>query len=229
MRLLLVEDVLVAGRLLAKGLRDNAYAVDVVTDGDTAIARVGVNDYDLIILDLGLPDIDGIALCEALRKQAVHAPVLMLTARDAVQMRVAGLDSGADDYMTKPFDLDELLARLRALLRRGARTPLPEHLVVGPLRLDTRAQTAHCADVRLPLTTREYAFLEYLARHAGEVVGRSAIAEHVWDDSYDPMSNVIEVYVQRLRRKLTLGGGDSLIKTRRGAGYVLSEDSPANG
>jgi len=224
MRLLLVEDELVAGQLLAKGLRDSAYAVDVVADGQTAIARVGVNDYDLIILDLGLPDIDGIAVCQSLRDQDIHAPVLMLTARDAVQMRVAGLDSGADDYMTKPFDLDELLARLRALLRRGARRPLPERLVVGPLLLDTRAQTAHCADVRLPLTTREYAFLEYLARHAGEVVGRSAIAEHVWDDSYDPMSNVIEVYVQRLRRKLTLGGGDFLIKTRRGAGYVLSDD-----
>jgi two-component system copper resistance phosphate regulon response regulator CusR len=224
MRLLLVEDELVAGRLLAKGLRDNAYAVDVVSDGETAIARAGVNDYDLIVLDLGLPDIDGLSVCQSLRKQGIHAPVLMLTARDAVRMRIAGLDSGADDYMTKPFDLDELLARLRALLRRGARTPLPERLAVGPLQLDTRAQTADCKDVRLPLTTREYAFLEYLARHAGEVVGRSAIAEHVWDDSYDPMSNVIEVYVQRLRRKLALGGGDALIKTRRGAGYVLSDE-----
>jgi len=224
MRLLLVEDELVAGRLLAKGLRDNAYAVDVVSDGETAIARAGVNDYDLIVLDLGLPDIDGLSVCQSLRKQGIHAPVLMLTARDAVRMRIAGLDSGADDYMTKPFDLDELLARLRALLRRGARTPLPERLAVGPLQLDTRAQTADCKDVRLPLTTREYAFLEYLARHAGEVVGRSAIAEHVWDDSYDPMSNVIEVYVQRLRRKLALGGGDALNKTRRGAGYVLSDE-----
>jgi two-component system copper resistance phosphate regulon response regulator CusR len=223
MRLLLVEDELVAVRLLAKGLRDHAYAVDVVADGASALAAAGINDYDVIVLDLGLPDVDGLEVCQSLREQGVHVPVLMLTARDAVQMRIAGLDSGADDYLTKPFDLDELLARLRALLRRGARALVPERLTVGPLVLDTRAQTAWCGDVRLPLTTREYAFLEFLARHAGEVVGRSAIAEHVWDDSYDPLSNVIDVYVQRLRRKLALGGADTLIKTRRGAGYVLSD------
>jgi two-component system copper resistance phosphate regulon response regulator CusR len=223
MRLLLVEDESVAARLLAKGLRDHAYAVDVVPDGESALACVGVNDYDLIVLDLGLPDLDGLDVCRALRRHGAHVPVLMLTARDAVQMRIAGLDSGADDYMTKPFDLDELLARLRALLRRGGRALVPDRLTVGSLVLDTRAQTASCGDLRLPLTTREYAFLEFLARHAGEVVGRSAIAEHVWDDSYDPLSNVIDVYVQRLRRKLALGGGDSLIKTRRGAGYVLSD------
>jgi two-component system copper resistance phosphate regulon response regulator CusR len=224
MRLLLVEDEVIAARLLANGLRDHAYAVDVVGDGESALARVGVNEYDLIVLDLGLPDVDGIDVCQSLRQQGVHAPVLMLTARDAVQMRIAGLDSGADDYLTKPFDLNELLARLRALLRRGSRTPVPERLTVGPLVLDTRAQTAHCAGVQLPLTTREYAFLEFLTRHAGEVVGRSAIAEHVWDDSYDPMSNVIDVYVQRLRRKLVLGAGEWLIKTRRGAGYLLSDE-----
>jgi two-component system copper resistance phosphate regulon response regulator CusR len=225
MRLLLVEDELLAARMLAKGLREHSYAVDVVVDGKSAISHAAMNDYDVIVLDLGLPDVDGLEVCQALRRQGMHAPVLMLTARDAVQMRVAGLDSGADDYMTKPFDLDELLARLRALLRRGARAPLPEQLTVGPLMLDTRAQTAHCTGVRLPLTSREYAFLEFLARHAGQVVGRAAIAEHVWDDSYDPMSNVIDVYVQRLRRKLALGQGESLIKTRRGAGYLLSEGS----
>jgi two-component system copper resistance phosphate regulon response regulator CusR len=223
MRLLLVEDELVAARLLAKGLRDHAYAVDVVADGASALTAASVNDYDVIVLDLGLPDVDGLEVCQSLREQGIHVPVLMLTARDAVQMRIAGLDSGADDYLTKPFDLDELLARLRALLRRGARALVPERISVGPLTLDTRAQTAWCGDVRLPLTTREYAFLEFLARHAGEVVGRSAIAEHVWDDSYDPLSNVIDVYVQRLRRKLALGGADTLIKTRRGAGYVLSD------
>jgi DNA-binding response OmpR family regulator len=224
MRLLLVEDESIAARLLAKGLRDHAYAVDVAADGESALAYIGINDYDLIVLDLGLPDVDGIDVCQSLRQHGVHTPVLMLTARDAVQMRIAGLDSGADDYMTKPFDLDELLARLRALLRRGAQAPMPERLTVGPLELDTRAQTAHCDGVRLPLTTREYGFLEFLARHAGEVMGRAAIAEHVWDGSYDPISNVIDVYVQRLRRKLALGGGESLLKTRRGAGYVLSED-----
>ncbi|HVZ23579.1 MAG TPA: response regulator transcription factor, partial [Vicinamibacterales bacterium] len=176
MRLLLVEDELVAARLLAKGLRDHAYAVDVVADGASALTAASVNDYDVIVLDLGLPDVDGLEVCQSLREQGIHVPVLMLTARDAVQMRIAGLDSGADDYLTKPFDLDELLARLRALLRRGARALVPERISVGPLTLDTRAQTAWCGDVRLPLTTREYAFLEFLARHAGEVVGRSAIA-----------------------------------------------------
>jgi two-component system copper resistance phosphate regulon response regulator CusR len=227
MRLLLVEDEVVAARLLAKGLRDHAYAVDVAADGASALTAASVNDYDVIVLDLGLPDVDGLEVCRSLREQGVPVPVLMLTARDAVQMRIAGLDSGADDYLTKPFDLDELLARLRALLRRGARALVPERITVGPLILDTRAQTASCGDVRLPLTTREYAFLEFLARHAGEVVGRSAIAEHVWDDSYDPLSNVIDVYVQRLRRKLALGGADALIKTRRGAGYLLSDaDQP---
>ena len=166
---------------------------------------------------------DGQRVCEQLRGSGVTAPILMLTARDAMQSRIAGLDSGADDYMTKPFDLDELLARLRALLRRGARSPLPERFRIGPLMLDTRAQTATCGQTAVPLTTREYALLEFFARHAGQVVGRAEIAEHVWDDSYDPLSNVIDVYVQRLRRKLALAGGDTLIKTRRGAGYVLTD------
>ena len=224
MRLLLVEDEPVAARLLAKGLRERAYAVDVAPDGRTALARARDNDYDVVVMDLGLPDMDGLWLCEALRRGGLTTPVLMLTARDAVPMRVAGLDSGADDYLTKPFDLDELLARLRALLRRGARTPVPDRIAVGPLELDTRSQRAACNGIVLPLTTREYALLEYFARHAGEVVGRADISEHVWDESYDPLSNVIDVYVQRLRRKLALVNGEALIRTRRGAGYVLTDE-----
>jgi len=223
MRLLLVEDEPLAARVLAKGLREHAYAVDIAPDGADAALRAAANDYDIVVMDLGLPDVDGIRLCAALRTSGVTAPILMLTARDAVQMRIAGLDSGADDYMTKPFDLDELLARLRALMRRGARIPLPEHVRVGPLVLDTRAQSATCHGRALSLTTREYSLLEFFARHAGEVVGRAEIAEHVWDDSYDPLSNVIDVYVQRLRRKLAPAGGDALLRTRRGAGYVLSD------
>jgi two-component system copper resistance phosphate regulon response regulator CusR len=223
MRLLLVEDEPAAARLLAKGLREQAYAVDIADDGEGALAQAAASDYDVIILDLGLPDMDGQRVCEQLRDSGVTAPILMLTARDAMQSRIAGLDGGADDYMTKPFDLDELLARLRALLRRGARTPLPERLQIGRLVLDTRAQAATYEQTTLPLTTREYALLEFFVRHAGQVLGRADIAEHVWDDSYDPLSNVIDVYVQRLRRKLALAGGDALIKTRRGAGYVLTD------
>ena len=223
MRLLLVEDEPAAARLLAKGLRERAYAVDIAEDGEGAVACTVASDYDVIVLDLGLPDMDGQRVCEQLRDGGVTAPILMLTARDAMQSRIAGLDSGADDYMTKPFDLDELLARLRALLRRGARAPLPERLQIGPLLLDTRAQAATCGQTAVPLTTREYALLEFFVRHAGQVLGRAEIAEHVWDDSYDPLSNVIDVYVQRLRRKLALAGGDTLIKTRRGAGYVLTD------
>jgi len=223
MRLLLVEDEPVAARLLAKGLRERAYAVDIAGDGQSAVARAAASDYDVIVLDLGLPDMDGQRVCELLRASGVSAPILMLTARDAMRSRIRGLDSGADDYMTKPFDLDELLARLRALLRRGARAPLPERLQIGPLVLDTRAQAALYRQTALPLTTREYALLEFFVRHAGQVMGRAEIAEHVWDEAYDPMSNVIDVYVQRLRRKLALAGGEALIKTRRGAGYLLTD------
>jgi len=223
MRLLLVEDEPVAARLLAKGLRERAYAVDIAGDGQSAVGRAAASDYDVIVLDLGLPDMDGQRVCELLRASGVSAPILMLTARDAMRSRIRGLDSGADDYMTKPFDLDELLARLRALLRRGARAPLPERLEIGPLVLDTRAQAALYGQTALPLTTREYALLEFFVRHAGQVMGRAEIAEHVWDDAYDPMSNVIDVYVQRLRRKLALAGGEALIKTRRGAGYLLTD------
>jgi DNA-binding response OmpR family regulator len=227
-RILLVEDEPVAARVLARGFREHAYAVDVADDARTGLLRAATSDYDAIVLDLGLPDGDGIDVCRRLREGGTIAPILMLTARDSVQARIAGLDSGADDYVTKPFDFEELLARLRALIRRGARSPLPERLAIGPLLLDTRArEVVTSGGPTLRLTTREYALLEYFARHAGEVVGRAAIAEHVWDDTYDPFSNVIDVYVQRLRRKLAAVGCQSLIKTRRGAGYILTPGDEA--
>jgi DNA-binding response OmpR family regulator len=222
MRLLLVEDEPDAARMLAKGLREQAYAVDVAPDGRTALFRASTTDYDAIILDVLLPDIDGLNVCRRLRSASSSVPILMLTARDAVQARVQGLDSGADDYLTKPFDFGELLARLRALIRRGVRPPLPERLTIGPLVLDTRGREVMKRGRRLPLTTREYALLEYFARHAGRVIGRAEIAEHVWDDSYDPLSNVIDVYVQRLRRKIDDAGSESMIRTRRGEGYALT-------
>ena len=224
-RLLLVEDEPLTIRMLAKGLREHAYAVDVARTGREARQQAADNDYDLVILDLGLPDVDGLELCRQLRDTGMTASILILTARDAVGSRIAGLDNGADDYLLKPFDLGELLARLRALVRRGARPPLADKLRVGALVLDTRAQQAFCHEKALPLTTREYALLEYMARHAGRVITRADIAERVWDSSYDPLSNVIDVYVSRLRTKLAANGGRGIIWTRRGAGYVLSADT----
>ena len=221
MRVLLVEDEPDAARMVAKGLREQAYAVDVVADGEAACYQALIADYDAVVLDVLLPLKNGLEVCRELRREGFSAPILMLTARDAVEARIAGLDSGADDYLTKPFEFGELLARLRALIRRGARPLLPERLRIADLELDTRAHRVTKRGREVPLTAREYALLEYLARRCGEVVGRAEISEHVWDDSYEPFSNVIEVYVRRLRRKLDDPGAESLIRTRRGEGYEI--------
>jgi two-component system copper resistance phosphate regulon response regulator CusR len=226
MRILLVEDEPDAARMIAKGLREQAYAVDVAADGEAACYQAATADYDAVVLDVLLPLKDGLAVCRELRREKLSVPILMLTARDSVDARIAGLDSGADDYLTKPFDFGELLARLRALIRRGARPLLPDRIRIGELELDTRAHRVLKRGREVPLTAREYALLEYLARRAGEVVGRAEIAEHVWDERYDPFSNVIEVYVRRLRRKLDAPGVESLIRTRRGEGYQLARVSP---
>ena len=227
MRILLVEDEPDAARMLAKGLREQAYAVDLAVDGDAAIYQSSITDYDAVVLDVMLPGPDGMQVCRELRKRGCPVPVLMLTARDAVEDRIAGLDCGADDYLAKPFAFGELLARLRAVIRRGARPPVPEVIQVGDLRLDTAARHVQRRNRAVSLTAREYALLEYLAHHAGAVVSRADIAEHVWDEHYDPLSNVIDVYVQRLRRKVDLPGQDSLIRTRRGEGYQLRVGDPA--
>jgi two-component system copper resistance phosphate regulon response regulator CusR len=221
MRILLVEDEPSAATMLAKGLREEAYAVDVAAEGETAQTQVFVNDYDLIILDVVLPGKDGFKVCRELRASGLTVPVLMLTARDAVEDRIEGLDSGADDYLPKPFDFDELLARVRALLRRRPAL-YPEVISVGDLSVDTRSRQVTRAGQSIDLTAKEYALLEYLARRAGEVVGRGDIAEHVWDESYDPFSKVIEVFIQRLRRKVDEGQAIKLIHTRRGEGYILT-------
>jgi DNA-binding response OmpR family regulator len=229
MRLLLVEDDPGIARFVAKGLREHAYAVDVVASGEDALYQASINPYDLAILDVMIPAPDGFAVCRELRKSGQRMPILMLTARDAVEDRITGLDHGADDYLTKPFEFRELLARLRALQRRSA-TLRPESIVVGDLLLDTAGQNASRAGRNIPLTTKEYALLEFLARNAGRVVGRAEIAEHVWDEEFDPFSNLIEVYVNRIRRKIDVGSGDPLVHTRRGAGYVLSSAlTPAKG
>ncbi len=219
-RVLLAEDDVYLSAMLAKGLREHAYAVDVAADGDAALYQAAVNEYDLIILDVLMPGRDGFAVCRELRQRGGTMPVLMLTARDAVSDRIEGLDAGADDYLAKPFDFSELLARMRALLRR-AREVRPEEITIGDLVVDTRGQVARRSGRVLALTTKEYALLEYLAQNAGRVVGRADICAHVWDDNHDPFSNAIEVYIGRLRRKVD-GDGSPLIHTRRGAGYLLS-------
>ena len=221
MRVLLVEDEPQAAAVLAKGLREQAYAVDVAADGETALFQISTTDYDVLILDLMLPRVDGITVCRRVREAGHAMPILMLTARDAVESRIDGLDSGADDYLVKPYDFRELLARLRSLIRRRTQPLLPEHFVIGPLALNTRTRTVRVHHTDLILTATEYALIEYLARRAGDVVTRGDIAEHVWDEHYDPMSNVVDVYIQRLRRKLEAAGEHGLIRTRRGEGYQL--------
>jgi DNA-binding response OmpR family regulator len=222
MRILLVEDEPQAAQMLAKGLREEAYAVDVVSDGQSAVYQTNISDYDAIILDIVLPLQDGLEVCREIRRGGSAVPVLMLTARDAVEARIEGLDSGADDYLTKPFDFGELLARLRAVIRRGRRPLTPVIVRAGPLELDTRGRRAFRRGEPLALTAREYALLEHLVLHADEVVGRADIAEHVWDSAFEAMSNTIDVCVQRLRRKIDAPGAPSLIVTRRGEGYMLS-------
>jgi DNA-binding response OmpR family regulator len=226
MRILLVEDDRRIARFVAKGLREQAYAVDVVNDGDEAGYKLSINDYDAVILDVMIPGRDGFQVCRDLRSAGMAVPVIMLTARDTVQDRITGLDSGADDYLTKPFAVTELLARLRALLRRG-HIVRPATISIADLALDTGAQRATRGGRALALTTKEYALLEYLARESGRVVSRAEIAEHVWDENFDPLTNLIDVHINRLRRKVDNGFPSKLIHTRRGAGYMLAALDPA--
>jgi two-component system copper resistance phosphate regulon response regulator CusR len=227
-RILLVEDESRVAGFIAKGLREQTYAVDLASNGEEALYQAGVNQYDLVVLDVLLPIKDGCTVCSELRAAGFRAPILMLTARDAVDDRVAGLDAGADDYLAKPFDFKELLARLRALARRSANLR-PGVIRVADLALDTASHQAARAGVPVSLTAKEYALLEFLMLNEGRVVGREQIAQHVWDESFDPFSNVIDVYIRRLRAKLDSGAARPLIHTRRGAGYLLSALPEASG
>ncbi len=226
MRLLVVEDDPKLARVIARGLREEAYAVDVSGDGRDAIAQAAINSYDAIILDIMLPGVDGLAVCRELRTRAIKTPILMLTARDAIADRIAGLDTGADDYLTKPFDFGELLARLRALLRRPEVLQSAQ-ITIADLEIDSLAHSVTRAGVTIALTSKEYALLELLSRHAGRVVSRADIVAHVWDDNHDPFTNAVEVYVNRLRGKIDRAPWKPLIHTRRGAGYILTEGPPA--
>ncbi len=207
--------------MLAKGLREQDYAVDVAGDGEHALAAARAIPYDLVILDVILPGIDGFSVCRQLRDSAHDMPVLMLTAKDAVQDRIAGIDRGADDYITKPFEYAELLARIRALLRRRDSAFL-EEIRVGDLRVDLRARRVERAGQPIDLSAKEYAVLEFMALHAGELVTREDLSEHVWDETFNSFTNLVEVYMLRLRRKIDAGHATRLIRTRRGEGYVLS-------
>jgi two-component system OmpR family response regulator len=222
MRILLVEDEIKMARAIRRGLEQEGYAVDAVGDGEEALFRATESDYDGIVLDLMLPGMDGFAVCRTLRSRDRWAPVLVLTARDAVADRIRGLDAGADDYLVKPFAFGELLARLRALVRRGPGAR-PAVLKVDDVSLDPAAHRVLRAGQAVELSAREFALLEYLMRHAGEVVSRTRILDHVWDYNYDGLSNVVDVYVGYLRRKLgtSSGEGEPFIRTVRGVGYVV--------
>ncbi len=224
MRILVVEDDPSISNVLVRGLRELSFAVDHAADGEQADYLGAINPYDAVVLDLALPKKDGLEVCRALRKRGSETRILMLTARDAVRDRVEGLNAGADDYLVKPFDFEELVARLRALMRRKGEVRDPR-LVVGDLELDTHAQRAQRAGVPLALTTKEYALLEFLVLNVNRVMGRREISEHVWDDNYDPASNVIDSYINRLRRKVDTEGHAPLIYTRRGAGYLVSDEA----
>jgi len=223
LRILLVEDEHSAAQMLAKGLREQGYSVDLARDGEAAIEKAQTNQYDLIVLDVVLPRKNGFEVCRELRSAGFSTPIFMLTARDEVEDRIGGLNLGADDYLTKPYEYREMLARVRALLRRGP-TQYFDGIDVGDLRIEMRTRRVTRAGQPIELTAKEYAILEYLARRKGEVVTREDLSEHAWDETYDPFSNVIEVYILRLRKKIDAGHEVKLFRTRRGEGYVLADD-----
>ena len=220
MRILVVEDEPRMANVLAKGLREHSYAVDVAEDGEAGLYQASINDYDVIVLDVLLPQRNGFDVCRELRGRGITTPILMLTARAAIDDRVTGFNAGADDYLTKPFSFRELLARIRALLRRDAQLR-PDVLEIYDLTVDSVSHRVSRGDREVQLTAKEYALLEYLARRKGQLVSRAEIAAHVWDDSFDPFSNTIEVYMNRLRKKIDSDHPTKLLHTRRGEGYIL--------
>jgi two-component system OmpR family response regulator len=222
-RLLLVEDDATLADALSRGLRHEGYAVDVAADGDAALLQAAVWDYDGILLDIMLPGTDGLQVCRTLRERECWSPVLMLTARAQVEDRISGLDVGADDYLAKPFDFGELLARLRALLRR-APAERPARLELGDLVIDPARHEVSRAGMRVPLTAREFAVLEFLGRRAGQVTTRAELLDHVWDQNYEGSTNIVDVYVGYLRKKLEQPFGRPLIRTVRGVGWSLEAE-----
>jgi DNA-binding response OmpR family regulator len=225
MRILLVEDERKVASFIARALRENSYAVDIAETGEKALELATDVTYDAILLDVRLPGLSGVQVCRELRQQGTEAPVLMLTARGLVEQRVEGLDAGADDYLTKPFVLAELLARVRALVRRGLHSGNAK-LHYGNLELDRHRRRAMRGKEVIPLTSKEFALLELLLLHAPDLVTRSEIVEHVWDRHFDSETNLVEVYVNRLRQKIDLHQTAKLIHTIRGVGYRLGAVEP---
>jgi heavy metal response regulator len=223
MHILVVEDEKKVASFIKRGLEAANYSVDVEHDGETGLSRLLKSDYDLVILDVMLPRVDGLSLMKEIRQQRIEVPVLLLTARVTVADRVMGLDLGADDYLTKPFAFEELLARVRALLRRGA-AAVPAVLAIADLRLDPATREVTRSNQRIDLTPKEYALLEFLLRRREQVLSRAVIAQHVWGVNYDTFTNVIDVYVNYLRNKIDDGFEPKLIHTVRGVGYVLKEE-----
>jgi DNA-binding response OmpR family regulator len=219
-RILVVDDDRRLSAVIKRGLLEEAYAVDLAYDGEEGEYMAEVNPYDLVILDIMLPGKDGIEVCRDLRTKKVNTPILMLTAKDTVEDRVKGLDVGADDYLVKPFAFNELLARVRAMLRREGMSKSPE-LRVGDLTLNTLTRQVWRGQRPVELTTKEYVILEYFMRHPNVVITRTMIEEHAWDYDFDSLSNLVDVYIRRLRRKIDAESEDSLIQTVRGAGYRL--------
>jgi len=220
MRILVIEDDRKAAKLLAKGLQEEGFVVDLASTGEEGEEQAAVNEYDVIVLDWLLPGKDGIAVCRALRARDVSTPILMLTARDSLADRVSGLGTGADDYLTKPFAFAELLARIRALLRRS-RTAQPAVLRIADVRLDPASRRVTRDGIPIALTSKEYALLEVLMRNAGEIVSRTRLVERVWDEASDVVDNLVDVHVSHLRRKIDRPGSVPLIHTVRGFGYRL--------
>jgi heavy metal response regulator len=222
MRILVVEDEVKIAQFIKRGLKEEGYAVDVAEDGEAGHFMLSSNEYDAIILDLMLPKIDGLALCRTLRKEGNQTPIIMLTAKDTVKDKVKGLDSGADDYLPKPFAFEELLARVRVLLRKKD-SRVQTQLKVEDLVLDLLTHKVTRGDREIELTVKEYALLEYLMRNAGNIVTRTMISEHVWDINFDTFTNVIDVYINYLRNKIDSGFADKMIHTVRGKGYLLKK------
>lgn len=220
MRILLIEDDARVASFVRRGLREEQYAVDIAVDGEQALFEAQTNPYDLIILDLMLPKKDGIEVLKTLRASQNHTPVLVLTAKDKMKDKVEGLNAGADDYLTKPFGFEELLARVRVLLRRRG-SMLPTTLSAGDLSMDTLKHRVKRGGKDIPLTNREYALLEYFLRQPNQVITRTMLSEHVWETNFDSFSNVIDVHIARLRQKIDEGSEQNLIQTLRGKGYML--------